>query len=514
MLHVERTHRLHESAPNTDFLSHLKGLQHNKSESSTIINDESDDNVTHHASVVNNLLSQISSDSPVSITSTTLPNLPPLHTLSTSTHTPTLPPTSSTSTHTPTLPPTYSTRTPNMVSSVGLPSLTLPPVSPEDPASIVLNAHPDTRIKDLPLTTLQLNMVFPYLARTMPFAANSVSSLMMSVNTACRLEMEAQIKYGSLAVPRHSNLESLREAELAFLQPTSYPASVEDLRDVNMLHPVRFSPWPTCKTRELEIRRAREGGQMMIVSFDLSHLSLTDQISCKAWKESSNLGSNALSCILFTKENARRQASASILQDKEAKLGEVERLADVQEAFFLLCAVRRRYWPLDTSTETLAWFLLKNRWFADFCHTEKQRAHLACSFIDFIIRVNAHRYCRLEAPLDMQQLNLEANNFINDHRIPPSNSDHQQQRIQQQRYQQHQQHTAPRSRASPSFVLCRVYNTPNGCSRFYDSATNTCVGSTGDRRLHGCTVDVAGKPCGQRHTSMAHSSKNRNNSSS
>lgn len=325
---------------------------------------------------------------------------------------------------------------------------------------------------------------------------------MMDIRTASRLEREAQLRGAHQPTPtRPTSLESLREAEHLYLQPVQYPAATDNPRDANQLHPVRFSPWPVTMVRDLEVRRAREGGHGPIVSFDLSHLSLTDQISPRAWRESAHLGSNAISIVHFTRENARRQASASIMHDRDTRLTEVESLQDIKEAFWLLSLIRRRYWPFDSSLESLGWYLLKTNWLRAYCHTEKQQAYICSNFIDFCLRTNATRHSRLEAPLDVRQLTLECTNFLVDNRLlSPVTSN-----MSDQSSVTRPSRPVPVSIEEQKRYLCYRFNSPKGCSQPFDPATNKCTSSSGIRRFHGCTA-MAGKNrvCGGKHPSMQH----------
>lgn len=367
------------------------------------------------------------------------------------------------------------------------------PGVPKTPHEIFAAAKPDELLRNLPLSCADLNLLLPALAKEDPFVEEDVSQAFLTVSAACQLNREAKTRERTASSSRQSSISHIRETERLILQPIEYPPFTEILTEVSSLHASRFTRWPTAPSTEMWRRHAREvGRQPAVVSYDLAHLSLGDQVSFQAWREAHDFTSLNHSVILYTAANAQRAASNALFRgdDKIPELRDCDNLADLREALFLMGVIRRRVWPFDVSIESLQFFLLKNNYLQSYALTERSRTSLCAAFIDYTMRLNAANYSRLQPPLDNRALQQELQTFIESrrtpsqaetvaHRPPPQTSRPQPQRVLRL--------------GSYDFKsdLCMRYNSAKGCPEPYKSSTNQCD-TNGVKRFHCCSYTIDG----------------------
>ena len=235
----------------------------------------------------------------------------------------------------------------------------MPSYTDFDPVAYVRQQPVNTLLRDLPLTSAQLAQVFPNLARERGLDISSVDVALLSVGECAREEGKYKEELRSRVHQRGISMSTLKVSEHAFLRPRCFPASTDVPTNAGSLHGARFMCWPTVTNRELEAVRPQHVSPVMVVSWDLSHMTLSGSaIPAPAWREANALGSTTINILQFTPSYSRRSAETDRRHDQQDQL-EPHSISEIREALYTLMSIRRRVYPFELGCESLFFFLLK-----------------------------------------------------------------------------------------------------------------------------------------------------------
>ena len=223
------------------------------------------------------------------------------------------------------------------------------------------------------------------------------------------------------------------------------------------------------------------------------------------------------------------KVSQSFGEDPECRsepiFEDVKSLTEFFYSFFWAQTLRRRVFPLDCSMESMWLFFIENSFFVEKCNFKKlgrgkmDPGRFCSLFADYCLRINNKRYQQHEQHLATDEIAVIFEAFcLDDARFKGIELDSQKSTFQQffspvpstsqsQSQSQAQQQRPKFNKGKLYFnglELCYNFNNDTGCSRRMLNE-NHCVDDRNFKRVHGCTwLQNGGKPCGLPHKKINH----------